>query len=217
MSGMFLKAQTETFVVPDSLPVFDGGTTSIEFYISASVNYPAESREFKQQGKVFVSFIIDTGAQVRNPEVLRSSGHAALDKEALRVTQSLPFTRPAIHQGEKVPYKMTIPINFKIDDAPHKPNYNANAIAYCSPIESYPSDEYYLKGNKFFEEGKFYDALENLRIYTKHYPKDFETVTKLGVCYIKTRQQEKGCALLAKVQKQGSAAADKDIKQYCTK
>ena len=54
------------------------------------VQYPAEAKAKEQAGKVFVKFWVGISGQVKNAEVVRSSGYKLLDHEAIRVVNSLP-------------------------------------------------------------------------------------------------------------------------------
>ena len=45
---------------------------------------------------------------------MHTSGNESLDKEAIRVIQSMPKWKPGLMQGKPVRVKYTIPINFRL-------------------------------------------------------------------------------------------------------
>ena len=46
--------------------------------------------------------------------VVRSSGDASLDKEAIRVINSMPKWKPGKQRGKPVRVKYTVPVNFRL-------------------------------------------------------------------------------------------------------
>lgn len=72
--------------------------------------YPAELRKRKRQGTVYVVFQVDTRGHVSNVKVQRATDPAFQDAalEAVRQWRFEPGTR----NGEKVSFKMLIPITF---------------------------------------------------------------------------------------------------------
>ena len=74
--------------------------------------YPAEARARRLQGVAHVRFTIDRQGRVLSAAVERSSGHAALDREALALlqrAQPLPAP-PAETLGERI--TLTVPVEF---------------------------------------------------------------------------------------------------------
>ena len=71
------------------------------------------AQENNIQGKVFVQFVIEKDGSVSNVNVTRSVD-PSLDKEAIRVIQSMPKWIPGKQQGVPVSVRFTLPITFKI-------------------------------------------------------------------------------------------------------
>jgi protein TonB len=96
------------------MPQFPGGDAALQKYIATHVQYPAIARENSLQGKVFVQFVINKRGEVENVSIIRGVD-ASLDKEALRVVQSLPNWSPGLQNGRPVRVLYTVPINFKLN------------------------------------------------------------------------------------------------------
>lgn len=99
------------FVVVENKPEFPGGEMALRAYLANAVNYPAIAQENEIQGKVYVTFVIGKDGLVKNAVVARGVD-AALDKEALRVVNSLPKWKPGKQRGVPVNVSFTVPINF---------------------------------------------------------------------------------------------------------
>jgi len=102
----------------DKMPVFPGGETQILNYVTKNLKYPVVEQETGVQGKVEVRFVVDTNGKVKNPKVIRSI-NPGLDKEALRVVNTLPDFIPAEKDGKKVNVYCTLPLSFRLEDEGH--------------------------------------------------------------------------------------------------
>lgn len=80
---------------------------------TSQINYPKESLELGEQGKVFVSFVITEKAKITDVRIERGVSEA-LDKETLRIIRILNPEFPLIEEGEAVPTKIRVPINFTL-------------------------------------------------------------------------------------------------------
>ena len=107
------------FIVP-KMPEFPGGDSALRRFITDNLKYPEEAKESCMSGKVFVQFIINKNGEVENPQIARGV-EPALDKEAIRVIQSLPKWKPgqnkSKYDNEWVPVRVsfTIPVDFKLE------------------------------------------------------------------------------------------------------
>lgn len=108
--------QGETYAEEE--PTFNGGNTALYHFISENVVYPQISIEQRDQGKVFVEFIIEKSGEITNAKIVRGVS-PELDKEAIRVIEKMPPWNPGTQSGKPVRTRFTIPINFRLgDDAP---------------------------------------------------------------------------------------------------
>jgi protein TonB len=99
----------------EAMPEPYGGAAAWAKFLQKNIHYPSQASEAGIQGKVFLSFIIETDGHLSNIVVERGAGFG-LDQEALRVLKLAPAWKPGIQNGHKVRVKYTIPINFQIAD-----------------------------------------------------------------------------------------------------
>lgn len=97
----------------DEIPTFPGGESALKKYIDNNIKYPEFAAENGIQGIVYVSFIIDKNGKVTDPEISRGVV-PSLDKEALRVVNTLPRFKPGEKNGKKVDVNYTVPVVFKL-------------------------------------------------------------------------------------------------------
>ena len=102
------------FVVVESMPEFPGGQQAMMRYIGENIKYPVIAQENGIQGRVICQFVIEKDGKVTDIQVVRSSGEPSLDKEAVRVINSMPKWKPGKQRGKPVRVKYTIPVNFRL-------------------------------------------------------------------------------------------------------
>lgn len=105
------KAEDVLFAAT-KMPVFLSGDYSK--WISENIKYPKSAKVEGKVGRVFVRFIVDKKGKVTNPQVIRSSGHEELDKEAVRVIGIMPAWSPGENGGKKVRVYYNLPIIFAL-------------------------------------------------------------------------------------------------------
>jgi len=66
-----------------------------------------------EQGKVYVSFIVEKDGRITNIEIQRGVSDD-LNKEAKRVVRNMPDWTPGESSGKRVRTKCSLPINFEI-------------------------------------------------------------------------------------------------------
>lgn len=94
---------------------FPGGISALQQMVNDSLQYPAEARERRIEGTVYVTFVIDAAGDVRQPEI--SDGvHYLLDDEALRFVSTMPSWTPATRGGVPVDSNFIMPITFSITE-----------------------------------------------------------------------------------------------------
>jgi TonB family protein len=101
----------EVFTAVEKMPEFPGGQDSLRRFIAKSVEYPVEAAKKGIQGKVYVTFVVGKDGVVKNAKIIRGVS-PMLDKEALRVINSLPNWVPGEQRGVKVNVAFTLPISF---------------------------------------------------------------------------------------------------------
>lgn len=82
-------------------------------YIKSTLKYPRDCADEGIQGRVTLSFIIDTDGSVVEAEPMRSPDDR-LTAEAIRIVESMPKWKPGRQGGEAVRVKYVIPITFRL-------------------------------------------------------------------------------------------------------
>jgi len=95
-------------------PQYPGGKEGLMDYMMTNLKYPKALEKEGAEGKVFVKFVVAKNGVVKDVAVARSSGHEALDKEAVRVINNMQNWEPGTKGGKNVDTKMTLPIVFKL-------------------------------------------------------------------------------------------------------
>lgn len=115
-----LKAQQKDLEIKDVQvqehevePEFPGGQEAFFKYVASKIVYPQDCRDNMIQGKVYISFVIDTDGSVSDVIVIRGV-HQSIDQEAVRVIKSSPKWKPGTINGKPVKVKYTYPISFKL-------------------------------------------------------------------------------------------------------
>ncbi|MEM9966440.1 MAG: energy transducer TonB [Asticcacaulis sp.] len=88
--------------------------TRLMSHLEKNKRYPADARSRRQQGVVWLRFSMDRDGRVVTSEVDRSSGYAALDREALNMLRrSVPLPKPP-EDVTGNPIEITVPVEFFI-------------------------------------------------------------------------------------------------------
>ena len=95
--------------IAETQPMFRGGQSALLQYINDNVKYPEEARKDHLEGRVVVNFTIERDGSITDVNVVKSA-HPILDKEAVRVVESMPKWRPGTRNGESIRVKYNIPI-----------------------------------------------------------------------------------------------------------
>jgi len=99
--------------VVEQMPMFPGGPAALNKYLAENVNYPIAAQENGYEGRVVVSFVVETDGSITDVKVVKPV-QALLDKEAARVVASMPKWTPGQQNGQKVRVKYNVPVKFKL-------------------------------------------------------------------------------------------------------
>ncbi|MFV0290645.1 MAG: energy transducer TonB [Mangrovibacterium sp.] len=105
--------ESEVFIVVEQMPEFPGGVNAMRAYLGKTVKYPTSALENGVQGTVYISFVVNQDGSIVDVKVLRGVD-ASLDKEAVRVVQSMPKWKPGKQGGKAVRVSYQVPISFKL-------------------------------------------------------------------------------------------------------
>ena len=95
------------------MPQFPGGPSAMMTFVATTIRYPEAAVKSNTQGRVVVSFVVNTDGSVSDAHVRRSIS-PELDAEALRVVGNMPQWTPGLQDGKPVRVKYTLPITFKL-------------------------------------------------------------------------------------------------------
>lgn len=110
-----VEDETEVcFMIVESMPEFPGGQQAMMKFLADTIKYPIIAQENGIQGRVVCQFVVEKDGRVTNIVVVRSSGDASLDKEAVRVIGCMPRWKPGKQRGKPVRVKYTVPVNFRL-------------------------------------------------------------------------------------------------------
>ena len=106
--------EEDIFITCEFPPSFPGGVEALYKFISDNVKYPSAAKDNNVTGKVVVRFVVNQKGNIENAYVFRSID-PLLDREAIRVVESLPKWNPGTQRGKPVKVWFTLPINFQLN------------------------------------------------------------------------------------------------------
>ena len=105
--------EEEVFDMVEQAPQFPGGPAELMGWLSKNIRYPVIAQENGIQGRVICQFVVGSDGSVRDIKVMRGVD-PSLDKEAIRVIQSMPKWIPGRQNGKAVSVRYTLPVTFKL-------------------------------------------------------------------------------------------------------
>lgn len=115
----FLKNESQVFSVVDEMatPVF--GFDALYENLGHIIQYPEQARKNGVEGKVYIEFVVQTDGTLSDIKLIRGVDDE-IDTEALRAFYQLQAKwNPAIHKGQLVKMRMTMPIVFSLKNQSH--------------------------------------------------------------------------------------------------
>ena len=107
------ESSQQIFTVVETIPEFHGGQVGLLLYLAKSIKYSVIAQENCFQGRVSCSFVVNKDGSIVDAEVIRGVD-PSLDKEALRVINSMPKWSPGKQRGKPVRVKYTVPVTFRL-------------------------------------------------------------------------------------------------------
>jgi len=107
------ESEEETFHVVEQMPEFPGGATAFMKWLTANINYPKFAVDGKIEGKVVVSFLVDTQGNVQKLR-LEKADNRALGVEVIKVMGKMPKWNPGRENGKPCTAMIAVPINFDL-------------------------------------------------------------------------------------------------------
>ncbi|MGB4016743.1 energy transducer TonB [Petrimonas mucosa] len=107
------EVNEEIFVVVEEQPEFPGGNAAMMKFLSDNIKYPVIAQENGIQGRVITNFVVERDGSITDVQVVRGVD-PSLDKEAVRVIQSMPKWKPGKQRGSAVRVRFTLPVVFRL-------------------------------------------------------------------------------------------------------
>lgn len=101
------------FQVVENMPEFPGGRKALMEYLAENIKYPSIAAENNIQGRVVCQFTVWKDGTIKDIVVARGID-PSLDREAIRVVQSMPKWTPGKQRGKAVNCRFTLPILFRL-------------------------------------------------------------------------------------------------------
>ena len=106
--------EEEIIDFPDVEAGFPGGAAAMQQWIGENVQYPQTAIEMNEQGRVYLSFVVESDGSIGGIQVERGVS-ADLDREAKRLLRRMPKWTAGEAGGRKVRTRCRLPINFTLN------------------------------------------------------------------------------------------------------
>ena len=103
------EVENKIFTVAEQMPSFP----NVNAWLASHIQYPAVAAENGVQGRVIVKFVVGRDGSVSQAQIVRGVDQS-LDREALRVVNSMPKWSPGMNNGQPANVWFTLPITFKL-------------------------------------------------------------------------------------------------------
>jgi TonB family protein len=98
----------------DEMPIFKGGDYGLRVFLAENVKYPPEAKKNKEQGTVYLKFVVSKDKKVEQVEIMKGASEN-LNNEALRAVKLIPdFEKPGFKDGKPVNVYYSLPVTFKL-------------------------------------------------------------------------------------------------------
>ena len=82
----------------NKIPLFPGGNDSLFYYINTNLVYPEAAVKLAKEGKVMMSFVVDSKGKIKDINVMNDSGLGVKD-QIKKLFSTMPDWRPASSNG----------------------------------------------------------------------------------------------------------------------
>lgn len=100
----------------ETSPRFPGGDEALLDFIKSNMRYPQIAKEKRIEGRVVVSFYVETDGSLTNLCITKSVD-SLLNEEALRIVKKMPKWEPGQLGDQIVRMKCFLPITFRCEDS----------------------------------------------------------------------------------------------------
>ena len=113
--GLIPEATSKPYTFVEQMPELPtgGGQLAIVVAIQKAVRYPARALSNQVEGRVYVSFTVDSKGEVTDVKIVKGLG-SGIDEETVRAIKTLPRFIPGKQNGREVSVSFTVPVTYKI-------------------------------------------------------------------------------------------------------
>lgn len=202
--GSRAQADAEIYTIVDQMPAFPEGEVAMNKYIQKNIVYPKNEKEFGVDGTIYLTFVVKKDGSIGDIKCLRGVKTGPnLEKEAIRVIQSMPKWKPGMLKGKAVNVQYQLPIKFKIDKKMSEEQLQTL------------SKNHYKKGLELMAKSQFQEALDEFDYCVFFMPSDVNALYQRGMAYHGLKDDKKACDEWTKIQFEGSKQADEVLLKYC--
>lgn len=101
------------FDFPDVEAEFKGGKGSFIKYIQENFHYPEEALKNDDQGRIYVTFVVEIDGSITGVDVMRGGLTNVLNYAAMKLVGEMPNWNPAQVNGEFVRSRCRLPITYR--------------------------------------------------------------------------------------------------------
>ena len=197
VSAQTAHDEKEIFRVVEQQAEFPGGFGELGGFIQKNMIYPPEAKKKGIVGKPTIKFVINEDGKITNAVVAKSCGSDLLDKEAIRIVNSMPAWQPAQMTSKPVKCYFNLPIAFDIDGklaVQNKKQHNLSIEIYESGMKDFQNKNFEAAKTKFYKaydlNDRFENALYNLGIVYHNLGKNDSACTSWNELYAKFNRKD---------------------------
>lgn len=101
----------------NKIPLFPGGNDSLFYYINTNLVYPEAAVKLAKEGKVMMSFVVDSKGKIKDINVRDDSG-LGVKEQVKKLFSTMPDWRPATTNGVAVDRLCNLVISFHLKYGP---------------------------------------------------------------------------------------------------
>jgi protein TonB len=105
------RQNSKVRVIAQVMPRFPGGKEEMYRFLQNNLSYPQLAIDNRTEGKVTLSFIVETNGEITAIQVVRGISPEC-DREASRVVAAMPRWLPVEQNGRPVRVQFTLPVFF---------------------------------------------------------------------------------------------------------
>jgi len=114
LSGQPGVETDDAFFIVEVMPSFKGGDINkFREWVMKRTNYPQAAVDNRIQGKVYLTFIVETDGTVSNVTIVKGVD-PIIDKEAVRTIQASPKWSPGLQRGQPVRVRYSMSLSFAL-------------------------------------------------------------------------------------------------------